>query len=65
MRYFPRGFFISFSVCFSIDPIKCDFLRKAKTAYEFSGSQGEINHLLFMGDLKLRSRDEKELDALV
>ena len=30
-------------------------LRKAKVAYEFSESKEEINHLLFMDDLKLYS----------
>ena len=40
-------------------------LRKAKTAYEFSESKEKINHLLFMDDLKLYSRNEKGLDSLV
>ena len=40
-------------------------LRKAKTAYEFSGRKVKINHLLSMDDLKLYSRNEKELDSLV
>ena len=40
-------------------------LRKAKAAYEFSGSKEKINHLLFMDDLKLCSRNEKGLDSLV
>ena len=40
-------------------------LRKAKAAYEFSGSKVKINHLLFMDDLKLYSCNEKELDLLV
>ena len=40
-------------------------LRKAKAAYEFSESKEKINHLLFMNDLKLYSRSEKELDSLV
>ena len=39
--------------------------RKAKAGYEFSGSKEKINHLLFMDDLKLYSRNEKELDSLV
>ena len=56
--------FISFSVCFNIDSIKSD-LRKAKAAYEFSRSKQKTNHLLFMNDLKLYSRIEKELDSLV
>ena len=33
-------------------------LRKAKVAYEFSESKENINHLLFMADLKLYSRSE-------
>ena len=40
-------------------------LRKAKAAYEFYRSKEEINHLLFMDDLKLYSRSEKGLDSLV
>ena len=40
-------------------------LRKAKAAYEFSGSKEMINHLLFMDDLNLYSHNEKELDYLV
>ena len=40
-------------------------LRKAKAAYEFSGSKEKINNLLFMDDLKLYSRSEKRLDSLV
>ena len=39
-------------------------LRKAKVAYEFSGSKVKINRLLFMDDLKLYSCNEKELDSL-
>ena len=40
-------------------------LRKAKAAYGFSGSKEKINHLLFMDELKLHSRNEKGLDLLV
>ena len=40
-------------------------LRKAKAAYEFSGSKEKINHLLFMDDLKLYSRNSKELNSIV
>ena len=40
-------------------------LRKAKTAYEISESKERINHLLFTGDLKLYTRNEKGLDSLV
>ena len=40
-------------------------LRKAKAAYEFSERKEKINHILFMGDLKFNSRNEKDLDLLV
>ena len=40
-------------------------LRKAKAAYEVAGSTEKINHLLFMDDLKLYNRNEKELHSLV
>ena len=40
-------------------------LRKAKAACEEKIGKGKINHLLFMDDLKLYSRNEKELDLLV
>ena len=40
-------------------------LRKAKAAYDFSGSKEKISHLLSKDDLKLYSRNEKELDSLV
>ena len=35
-------------------------LRKVKAAYEFSGRKDKINHLLFMGDLKLHCCNEKD-----
>ena len=34
-------------------------LRKAKAAYEFSESKENINHLLFLDNLKLYSRSER------
>ena len=40
-------------------------LRKATAAFEFSGSKEKIDHLSFMGDLKLYSRSDKGLDSLV
>ena len=40
-------------------------LRKAKTAYKFSGSKKKINHLLFIDDLELYGCREKGLDSLV
>ena len=40
-------------------------LRKTKAVYEFSESKVKIIHLLFMDNLKLYSRNEKELDSLV
>ena len=40
-------------------------LRKVKAAYEFSQTKENINHLLFMNDLKLYSQNEKGLDSLL
>ena len=40
-------------------------LRMAKAAHGFSGSRVKFDHLLFMHDLKLHIRNEKELDPLV
>ena len=40
-------------------------LRKAMGAYEFSERKEEINHLLFMDDLKLYCQSEKGLDSLL
>ena len=64
MRYFPRRFFIPFSVFLALIPLHL-ILRKAKATYEFPESKEKISHLLFMDDLKLYSRSEKGLDSLV
>ena len=58
---FRRDSLFPFLALFSLSLI----LRKTKAAYEFSESKEEINHLLFMDDLKLYSRSEKGLDSLV
>ena len=39
-------------------------LRQANAGDLLSGEEGKINHLLFMDDLKLYSKDEKEIDFL-
>ena len=56
-----RRFFIPFSICFSIDSIKFDLKKGECNIYEFS----ESREILFMDDLKLYSRSEKELDSLI
>ena len=40
-------------------------LNKMKHGYQFSTDGQRINHLLYMDDLKLYSRAEKELNSLV
>ena len=40
-------------------------LNKTKHGYQFSTNGQRINHLLYMDDLKLYSRTEKELNSLV
>ena len=38
-------------------------LKKAKAAYEFSGSKEKINNFLFMDDLELYGPNVKEVDS--
>ena len=40
-------------------------LRKVSAGYEMKKDGCRINHLLFMGDLKLFAKNEKEIDSLV
>ena len=40
-------------------------LRKWTTGYKFSRSQGKINHLMYMVDIKLFAKNEKELKTLI
>lgn len=40
-------------------------LRKMKARYDFSKSGPSINHLLYMDDLKLFAKSEKQLDTLL
>ena len=64
-----RGIFQRDSLCplvFVLASIPLSLiLKKAKAASEFSGSKEKINHLLFMDDLRLYSRNEKGVDLLV
>ena len=61
---FQEDFFSPLVFLLALIPLSL-ILRKAKAAYEFSGSKEKINNLLFMDDLKLYSRSEKRLDSLV
>ena len=40
-------------------------LRKTKAGYDLGGESGVINHLLFMDDLKLYGKNERQIDTLV
>ena len=40
-------------------------LKTTKQGYEFANNGEKINHLLYMDDLKLYAKNEKELDSLV
>ena len=40
-------------------------LKTTKHGYEFAKNGEKINHLLYMDDLKLYAKNEKELDSLV
>ena len=40
-------------------------LRKVKAGYEWGNKEFSLNHLLFMDDLKLYGKNEKQIDSLV
>ena len=40
-------------------------LRKVKAGYDLAGCRGAVNHLLFMDDLKLYGKSEKQVDTLL
>ena len=40
-------------------------LHKSESAYQFSSTKEKINHFLFMDDLKLYSKNEKDFDSFV
>ena len=40
-------------------------LRKCADRYKLSGLQEEINHLMYMDDIKLYAKNEKELETLI
>ena len=40
-------------------------LRKCKAGYKLSRSQEKINHLMYMDDIKLFAKNEKELETLI
>ena len=40
-------------------------LRKCTAGYKLSRSQEKINHLMYMDDIKLLAKNEKELETLI
>ena len=40
-------------------------LRKCTAGYKLSRSQEKINHLMYMDDIKLFPKNEKELETLI
>ena len=40
-------------------------LRKCSVGYKFSKSQEKINHLMYLDDIKLFAKNEKELETLI
>ena len=40
-------------------------MDNSESAYQFSSNKEKINHLLFIDDLKLYAKNEKDLDSLV
>ena len=51
---------------FIIDMMPFNYiLRKCTAGYKLSKSQEKINHLIYMDDIKLFSKNEKELETLI
>ncbi|XP_072176148.1 uncharacterized protein [Diadema setosum] len=48
----------------SLNPLP-SVLRNVSAGYDLGGNHGSLNHLLFMDDLKLFCKDEKQCDKLV
>ena len=42
-----------------------EVLRKTKLGYDLGIGRGKLNHLLFMDDLKIYAKNEKELESLI
>ena len=40
-------------------------LRRVKAGYDLASRKGLLNHLLFMNDLKLYGKNEKQVDTLI
>ena len=40
-------------------------LRRSRACYEWGGHEFQINHLLFMDDLKLFAKSYEQIDSLV
>ena len=40
-------------------------LRKCTAGYKLSRSHEKVNHLMYMNDIKLFAKDEKELETLI
>ena len=40
-------------------------LRKCRAGYKLSKSQEKINHLMYMDDIKLFAKNEKEVETLI
>ena len=40
-------------------------LRKVRAGYDLAGRRGVVNHLLFMDDVKLYGKSEKQVDTLL
>ena len=49
--------------CISLNPLS-DIIKKTKYGYSFKGKT-TINHLLYMDDIKLYAKNERDIDSLI
>ena len=61
---FQRGALSLLLLVIAMMPLK-QILRKCTAEYKLSKSQEKINHLMYMDDIKLFAKNERELETLI
>ena len=62
-RHFPRRCTITLIFIIAMMPLN-HILRKFATGYKLSRLQEKINHLIYMDDIKLLAKNERELETI-
>ena len=63
-EYFWETFFYHWCF-FSVSYLCCWYLKKVDASYKWGKKEYKVNHLLFMDDLKLFSKNEEQMNTIV